>query len=586
MNKLVRNILIIFLALASGCTATKNVANEQSDQEYTETSEQLTQEKKSEFEYLFVEALKHKMNGDTDLAVQYFNACLEIDSKSAASMYEIANIHASKGELISAKLLLEQAININPDNKWYKLLLAQIYQGNKQFLKASNVYEGLIEKDPDNIDYYFFNALLLTNAEEYDAAIKAYNELEKKTGFNEQISLARQHLYRKAGKNKDAYEEIENLIEFNPNVPEYYGVMADMYKEDGNMKKALEYYEKVLEIDPTNGFVHFSLATFYIQNNEPEKGYKHAEQGFSNPDVEIETKIQLYLMMASAPDDMNISSEHVEKLIKLIIVAHPNDSRSHSILADYFIQNQRQEEAREHMIKALEIDPNTYPLWEQLIITDNQLSDFEGMVTNSTKALELFPTQPLLYVLNAVGNIQLKDYVSAIKTLETGIAYVGDNKRMEAQFKLYMAEAYYNLNDSDKAFSSYEKVIEIEPDNFMAMNNYAYYLSLRNENLEKAEILSGRVVQANPDNATYLDTHAWVLFKKKEYRLAKFYMDTALKNGGDTNAVVVEHYGDILYMLDKIEEAINYWEQSLNMGNESATLKQKISEKRFIEGEE
>lgn len=587
MSKKIYQIIFIFFLFITGCSTSKTATNNSSSAKADPLKETvLSEEKRIEFEYLFIEGLKQKMIGNLQSAIQHFNGCLEIDPNSAATLYEIANIHVAKGELISAKLILEKAIQINPNNKWYQLLLAQIYQNNKQYIDASDIYSGLIKNDPENIDYYYLNAMLLTSAEEYNEAIKVYNQLESKFGFNEQISLARQHLYRIAGKKKEAYAEVERLIQFNSTVPEYYGVMADMYKEDGDMKKALEYYNKVLEVDPKNGFVHFSLATYYFQNNDIDNGYSHAKNGFANPEVEIETKIQLYLMLASAPDEQKISNEQMEELIQEIIENHPNDSRSFSIQADFYIQQGKQSEARNYLIKALDVDPNSYPLWEQLIIIDNQLEDFSTMVEHSEKAMEYFPSQPLLYVLNAVGNIQLKKYADALKSLESGMIYVTDNKKLEAQFELYRAEAYYNMDQSQKAFSSFEKVIEIEPDNFMAMNNYAYYLSVRREQLEKAELLSGRVIQANPDNPTYLDTHAWVLFQKKEYRLAKFYMDTALKNGGDENEVVVEHYGDILFMLNDLEGALKYWQKSLEMGNDSEILKKKITEKRFIEGEE
>jgi len=587
MNKYFYQLIIgIFLVLI-GCSTSKKATVDSTITKTKEVDfENLPEDKQIEFQFLFIEGLKQKMIGNTDAAIQCFNNCIEINPTSAASRYELANIHAAKGDFSSAKPLLEEAIKLNSDNKWYQLLLAQIYQSNSQFVEASKIYSNLIKKDPDNLDFYHLNAILLTSGEQFAEAIKAYNELEKKIGFNEQISLSRQSLYRKANKNKEAYKEIERLIKHNPDVPEYYGVLADMYKEDGDSKKALEYYHKVLEMNPDNGFVHFSLATFHIQNKEFDTALKHAKNGFSNPKVEIETKIQLYLMLINSPKEIKISDEQIEELIKSIAIAHPSDSRSYSIQADFLIQNERIEEARDFMLKAIEIDANSYPLWEQLIVTESQMEDYENMAIHSDKAIELFPTQPLIYVLNAISHIQQKDYSKAIKSLENGKIYVTDNKRLEAQFELYSAEAYYNLEKRSEAFNAFENVIKIEPDNFMAMNNYAYYLSIRGEELEKAEMLSGRVVQANPDNPTYLDTHAWVLFKKKEFRLAKFYMDTALKNGGNENDVVIEHYGDILYMLNEVEEAVKYWKKSLEMGNESSTLEQKISEKKYIEGDE
>ncbi|MCF8357502.1 MAG: tetratricopeptide repeat protein [Prolixibacteraceae bacterium] len=587
MNKIIIFFLASILFFFTACSTQKKIA-ETSEKDNTTTSEDgfASEQKKIEFEYLFIEGLKQKMIGSPDNAIQYFNSCLDIMPNSAAVLYELANIHYIKNDFTSAKLLLERAIDINPENKWYKLLLAQILQNNQQYLEASKIYRELIKTEPDNINFYYLNALLLSSGGQYDEAIKAYNQLEEKTGFNEQISMARQQLYRQAGKDKEAYKEIEKLIEHDPTVPEYYGLLADMYKEDGEMNKALEYYNKVLEIEPGNGFVHFSLATFYIQNKEPEKAFTHAKQGFHNPDIEIETKIQLYLMLATAPKEQNFSDEEILELVDIISQVHPDDPRSYSIKADYFIQRNRLSEAKDYLEKALDVDPNSYPLWEQLIILDNQTGDYESMGKHSKKTMELFPTQPLPYVLNAVANIQLEAYEKALDALEAGQTYLVDNKKLEAQFELYRAEAYYNLNKRSEAFEAFEKVIEIEPDNYMAMNNYAYYLSLKGEKLDRAEMLSSEVVKANPNNPTYLDTHAWVLFKKQEFRLAKFYMETAMKNGGNESAVVVEHYGDILYNLGETEKAIKNWEKSAEMGNESKTLQQKIFEKRYIEGEE
>jgi tetratricopeptide (TPR) repeat protein len=574
-------IIILIIAFLIGCKTSSKVTG------VAEPKQQqvviLTEEKRIEFEYLYIEGLKQKMLGNLDVAIQYFNNCVEINPGSAASLYELASIHASKGELITAKLLLERAIEVNPDNRWYKLLLAKIYQNSNQFAQASAIYSDLLKNEPDNIDYLFLNALLMSSAGNTNGALKAYNELERIIGFSEQIALSKQHLYRTTGKNKEAYAEIEKLIALNPEVAEYYGIMADMYKEDGNIPKALEYYDKVLLVDPSNGFVYFSLATLHLQNKQTEKGIENARKGFSNPNVEIETKIQLYLMLSSAPDELKISDEQLEDLVRLIPLTHPEDARSYSIQADFYIHRNRDAEARDCMMKALAIDPNSYPLWEQLLITENQMRDFESMAANSHRAIELFPGQPLLYLLGAVSNLQLKNYNEALNALDNGQVYVIDNKRMEAQFDLYRAEAYYNLDKSTKAFNAFENVILNDPENYMALNNYAYYLSERGEQLEKAEIMSSKVIKANPDNPTYLDTHAWVLFKKKEYRLAKFYMENALKFGGDDNPVIVEHYGDILFMLNDVAGAVAYWQKAVDLGGDSETLMMKIIEQKYIE---
>jgi tetratricopeptide (TPR) repeat protein len=588
MRKIVVVLFICSQFLFFGCSNRKIAEKHEPNKNKPDKEEQKALDEKNEieFEFYFIEGLKQKMIGNPDDAIQNFNRCLEFNPKSAAVLYELAKIHTMKGDYSSAKPLLVNAVELNPENKWYSLLLAQLYQNNKQYAEASKIYSSLIKNNSENLDFYYLRAITLSSAEKYDEAIKAYQQLEEKFGFNEQIYIARQQLYRASGKDKEAYLEIEKLIKTNPSIPEYYGIMADMYKLDGNKAKALEYYNKVLQIDPNNGFVHFSLATFYVQNKDLENAFAHAKAGFSNPDVEIETKVQLYLMLITSPDEQKLNDGQIEELVKLIGTAHPNDSRSYSIHADFFIQRGKFEEARDYLRKSLSVDPNSYSIWEQLVLIDNQIGDFAGMGTDSEKAIDLFPSQPLLYVLNSIAKIQLKEYDEALKTLETGQAYVVDNKKLEAQFELYRAEANYNLNNRSEAFASFEKVIEIEPDNFVAMNNYAYYLSIKSEQLDKAEALSSKVIIANPDNPTYLDTHAWVLFKRKEYRLAKHYMETAMIKGGNLNDVIVEHYGDILYMLNDIEGAVTNWIKSKELGNMSKILQQKIDEKRFIEGNE
>jgi len=587
MNKSFLFIFIFLQFIFVNCSNRK-IAGKQNDQSNSTTGKEaeISEQKKIEFEYFFIEGLKQKMIGNPDEAIQAFNNCSAINPKSAAVLYELAKIHIMKGDFTSAQPLLNNAIKINPENKWYQLLLAQIYQNNKQYVEASKIYANLIKANPDNLDYYYLNALNLTSGEKYEEASKAYKQLEEKFGFNEQISLALQQLYRSAGKNKEAYQELERLINFNPSVPEYYGLMADMYKEDGNMGKALELYNKVIEIDPNNGFVQFSLASYYIQIKQLDQAFAHAKSGFSNSEIELETKIQLYLMLVTAPAELKLSDQQIEELVKLIVVTHPNDSRSYSIQADYYIQKSQFTIARESLKKSLDIDPNNYSLWEQLVLIDNQNNDSENMLKDSKMAIELFPSQPLLYVLNSIALIQRKEYAKALEMLDNGQNYIVDNKKMEAQFELYRAEAYYNLNNSSKAFSSFDKVIEIEPDNYVAMNNYAYYLSVRGEQLDKAEYMSSRVIQANPDNPTYLDTYAWVLFKRKDFKLARYQMEIALKKGGDLNDVIIEHYGDILFMLEDIEGAIKNWIKSKELGNQSKILQQKIDEKRFIEGDE
>jgi tetratricopeptide (TPR) repeat protein len=160
---------------------------------------------------------------------------------------------------------------------------------------------------------------------------------------------------------------------------------------------------------------------------------------------------------------------------------------------------------------------------------------------------------------------------------------VVDNKRMEGQFLMLKGEALYKMGNIEAAFKQFDESVILDPDNHIALNNYAYYLSLTGENLDKAERMSGKVIEKFPDNATYLDTYAWVLFKKGEYKLARFYMESALKYSEEENSTLLEHYGDILFKLQQTDEAIKYWQKAKDLGEYSELLEKKINQRSYFD---
>ncbi|MBA4407872.1 MAG: tetratricopeptide repeat protein [Bacteroidota bacterium] len=581
-NRYLAYIAIVTI-LSSSCGTTKKqaISDVQAKPETEEKS--ISDDDKNEFEYTFIEGLKQKMIGNQQAAITLFSKCLEINPTSSSAMFELAKIYSSNGDLTSSSLLLEKAINIDPQNKWHKVLLAQIYQQGKQYNKAAGLYQQLYTIDPENLEYLYMNASLLSSAEKYDQAIEVYNELEKKIGINDQISVEKQQIYQSAGKKKEAQAELQKLIDFNPKEPRYYGLMADYYLSEKDDANALKYYLKILEIDPDNGFVLFSLTSFYRQKEDKEKAWEYVRRGFLNKMADVETKIQYYLMIMAEPEKPFFTDDQVDELVNILVKTNADDYRVFTVYAEYLISKGKLAEARDQLRKVLETNKDNYMIWERMLMISNDLLDFKGIYTDAEKALELFPNQPLLYGLRAVACLQLEKYSEALDVLNEGEPYLLGNKPMKIQFDLYRAEANYKLDRVEEAFKAFDAVIQLDPENWLAMNNYAYYLSLRNENLEKAEQLSGRAVRANPENPTYLDTYAWVLFMRKDYTLARFYMDTAIKNGGDKNGVIVEHYGDILFMLGQKENALEQWKKAMETGEGSTLLSEKIKQQRYLD---
>jgi tetratricopeptide (TPR) repeat protein len=581
--------IVVLAGMIAGCSTSKRsgVAVKTDPQNINSpTTGKDTTDNQSQFQYLFVEGLKQKMLGNLQEAVKYFSGCLELDPNSSASMYELANIHVENNDFTSASLLLEKAISINPENKWYKQMLAQIYQQTKKFDQASKLYSDLIRKEPENIDYMYMNAMVLAASGKNGEAIEAYRLIEKKIGLNEQISMAIQQLLIESGKTKEAFAEIRKLIDSNPEEPKYYGLMADLYESVGDTANALQYYNKILELDPENGFVFFSLANYYQNRGDRDKSFEYTRKGFESYEVDLETKLQLYFMLTANPEGSDLSNQQITELVETLVVHHPDDPRVYLVKAEYLLKDNKMQEARNQIRKVIALKVNDYIVHERLLFIDNDLQEWDTLYADSKAALNLFPSQPQVYFLHAVACIQLEKYKEAVDICEEGLPYVVDDKKLQGQFIMLQGEAQYKLGKTDDAFAQYDKAIELDPGNYIAMNNYAYYLSLKGSDLDKAERMSGKVIELFPDNSTYLDTHAWVLFKKKNYQLAKFYMESAIKNGGEENPVLLEHYGDILIMLDKKDEARQYWMKAKEFGSDSSVLNKKITDLKYYESNE
>lgn len=574
----------VFIAVLVSCSANKNITKQEVENVAVDSLKNgLSEQKQMEFDYLFSEALKQKMFGNAQNAIQILSSCLEIDPNSSAALYELANIHAANNDFTSASLLLEKAISIDNENIWYKKLLAQIYQQAKKFGEAADVYSGLLEKDPDNVEFLLTKALLLTNAKKYDEAIKTYELMEQKTGVNEQISVSKQQLYELSGQTEKAFKEIEKLIEHNPLEAKYYGLLADLYQSQGDHENALKNYNKILEMDPESGFVHFSLANYYLEQNDLEKSFQETINGFSSESVDLQTKLQLYLMLVSDREKSKLTEDQENQLIQLLMVKHPDEFLVYTVYADNLLRKNKLAEGREQLLKALDIRANDYMIWERILFIDNDLQDWNGLHEHSLKAAEYFPNQPQVYFLNAVACIQLEKFEEAVSVSEEGLDFVVDDPRLKGQFLMLKGEAQYKLDKLEEAFKLFDESVKLDPENYIALNNYAYYLSISGRDLDKAERMSGKVIEKFPDNSTYLDTHAWVLFKKGEYTLAKFYMESAIRNGGEENATLLEHYGDILFMLKKLDEANKFWEKAKNYGGNSEVLERKIREQKYFE---
>lgn len=531
----------------------------------------------------FINGCKEKILGNYDKAITHFLSCIKTDPDNAAALYELAGIYYVQKKNNEAIPFIKKAAKIKPENVWYRQLYAELLVTEKKYKDATAIYEMLAKTHPENIEYYFDWAMGYLYSAKYTEAIGVYDIIEQKIGVSEDISLQKEKIYLRQNKFSKAVEEIQKLIKAYPSETNYYNYLADLYMSDHKTEEAYNVYQKIIEIDPNNANVHLSLAEYYRIKGEKEKSYEEIKLAFSNVNLDIDSKVKILLSYYTFTENSNDLKEQAYTLIDLLIKTHPAEAKAYSIYGDFLSRDKRLTEAKDQYLKVLLLDSSRYAIWEQLLLIESELNNNTALENESKRAIELFPEQAGLYLFNGVANYVLKKYDEAILSLNKGISLVVYNDNLLKQFYTYLGDAYYAGQDIKEAFSSYHKVLEIDPQNTHVLNNYSYYLSLRGEDLDKAEKMAKKAVDLNPDIFAYLDTYAWVLYKQGKYGEAETWINKAIELGGGGDPDILEHLGDIMFKLGQIEKAVDNWKKAKEKGKGSDLLNKKINDRKLYE---
>jgi tetratricopeptide (TPR) repeat protein len=531
---------------------------------------------------LFFSALREKTIDNFKLASEYFNRVLQIDPANDASMFELAKLQGTKNNYPAARLLLEKAVTINPNNEWYWIALADSYEKSNDLAKLENVFNELIRINPDKPDYYYDKANALFLQKKYDEALKLYDKVEELAGPSDDLLANRQKIYLKQGNVNKAAAALEELIAANPTQIKNYLMLAELYNSNSLNDKALKVLEKAKKADPQNGMLHLALADIYRDNKNYEASYNELEIAFAVPDIDIEQKIRIVLGYLPKFPEPNAKASALE-LSRILTVAHPTSEKAFAIYGDMLLQSEKMKEARAAYEKAINLNNKSYTVQEQLVRLDLSANDLEAAIKDGENSLSYFPNQAWMNYLVGVAWMQKKDYNKAISYIKNATTLETQDNELLSQCYSSLGDNYHSIGDYKQSDAAYDKALALNPDNAFTLNNYAYYLSLRNEALAKAAQMSKHSNELQANNASFEDTYAWILFKQKNYTEAKLWIKKSLIHDKGSSPVKTEHYGDILYFTGDINAAVQNWIKAKAQGGGSPVLERKINEKKYTE---
>lgn len=545
--------------------------------------DQMTPRVDTRFQEAFFQAQLEKAKENPKKAYALFQECLKIDPKSAAIHYELGRLEMEvfnnpDDALIHAKA----AVAADKENPWYHRLLADTYMAQNKFDLAAKSYREVQRINPDDQESLYSQANALLNAGKISDAIAVYDILEKKSGPYEELSMQKHQLYLHTGNKQKAGEELENLAEAFPEEPRYWALVAQYYQSINNVEKAKYATEQMIKYGGDNGQVHFQLSAMYAASNDDKKSFDEMKLAFASTDVNVDQKVSVLLRYFSLIERDVKYREPAFELLEILEKTHTKEAKTYSIYGDFLYHSEKPEEALIKYRKAAELNPSVQVVWEQILIIEGELQDFDKMLVDSQSALELFPTLPQFYLFNGIAHQQKNNYTKAIAAYRVGKDLVIEDDELMMRFYSYLGEAYHKQGDNPKSDEAFDKALKIDGKNIFVLNNYAYYLAVRNEKLEKAAQMAKKANELAPNQSSFEDTYAWVLFQQGKYSEALEWIRKSISHTKPSGELL-EHYGDILYKNGDTAGAIEQWKNAKASGSTGKLIDQKIQQEKYIE---
>lgn len=530
----------------------------------------------SEFHTAYYMAQVAKIKGDRNGAREALLACLDADPEAAVVHFELARLERMDGQWTAAMTAVERAVNLDGNNAWYRRELAEIAMELGRNADADDALEWLLEHKPED-DVAAMMLLDLRSAEgRYAEALAVLDVLEREWGPDPEWHFERHRLNMAAGALDAALGNLSNLERDFPEVVEAPLQRARILSTIGREAEA----ETVLQnaIARTgHGRLHLEWAQILTARGETDAAREHVRAAFTTDGVPLAEKADIawtYIELAEIQTDL---LPEAERLIGLLLEVHPDEAIAYELMAALRDIQGDTEGALAALESALERDPNSAERWLeacQLAIAIQAWSRLEKMAAS---AGALFPNLPVFPYFRGMAFMELDDDRAAERQLKMARNLIIDRPDFESDVLVMLAQIAHDNGDDAVSDNWFELAIETNPQNILALNNYAYYLAERNVNTERAVEMAARVVSLAPGDANFEDTYAWALYRDGALDEALTWIELALYHEGDRpSATVLEHAGDILKALGRDEEAQARWRAAQAAGGNGPALDQKI----------
>lgn len=540
------------------------------------------------FDRLYLDAVCRQIAGDST-ASALLERCHEMRPDAAEVYYSLAHSYLKQGNDSLARVNMRRAAELQPDNDNYLENVAETYIDQREYDRAIEAYEQLYAHHRDRSDVLELLVRLYNAKKDYPKMLSTIDRMEQADGPSEEISLMRMGIYEQQGDKKNAYRILHALTNDHPNEPSYKVMLGNWLMQHDRKSEAYNWFKSALEDDKQNEFALNSLYDYYRSMGDNTKARQLRDNILFSPQTDIKTKLSmLQQAIRENEQEQGGDSTAVLALFDKIMLTTPRNAELSNLKAMYMrVKKMPQDSINAAYAHTLSFEPDN--LSARLTLAQNKWEEkkWDEVVDLCDKGIQYTPEELTYYYFMALAYIQLDKDQKAYEACKRGLNEIDLSKADEPERNMasdmygIIGDMSYTNQNYDEAFSAYEKAITIYPDNIQVLNNYAYYLSQQNTQLDHAAEMSLRTLKEEPTNATYLDTYAWILFLQKRYDEAKAYVDLTLQNSKNPDKVLLEHAGDIYLMAGDKEKAVSYWQQAIEAGGNKALLERKIKTRKL-----
>lgn len=404
----------------------------------------------------FLMAERERLLNHQDKALELYKKFTYDHPEVDAGWYGLARTYTGLKDLPNALQSIDKAVNLAPENKWYSIYQADLFENVGRLTEAIGVYDALIKRFPETEEFYEKLAYLCLQNEDPKRALKALDKWESLVGVTEEIAFKKHVVYVGLGDVKKAANEYKKLSDAFPNELKYRRELAQYYEQIGDKANARAAFEEILRRDPEDSIARMALAT--AQGNSELVKIAALRPLFEDTKVSIDEKIKAIMpyFQKLSGGDASLTQPLLD-LGQILEQKHADDAKAWSLSGDLFYHVNREQEALDRYRKCIKLNPTVFAVWENALTILAGQRNYEEMLVTAEKAIDAFPNQPKAYFYyGAASNIQGRPN-DAIPALEQGLLMTANNPGLRLDLTDQLGLAYMGKKDYASAIAKYEQ---------------------------------------------------------------------------------------------------------------------------------